>query len=513
MRLFGLRSTLSLILFGFGVVALPLLLALGAGGLYVDRLSEQARTAVYDAVRAIQGSRSLSESLTAMERTARQFVLLNDPALFDVYRESHEDFQQLVVRLARLNPEPAHRAPITRIGEREQALYERLRTFVVPPVTGAGAEPQAVAPAPTAAVEAGEDIAFGPPSQEEVGAVFVELGNLAGQIRANSSELIDREVDVLQRSAATAQQWLFWMAIALIPLTLISSGLFAVLISRPVRQVNRAIRQLGDGQFDRPIAVRGPDDLRAVGERLDWLRRRLIELEEQKTRFLRHVSHELKTPLTAIRESGDLLREEAVGPLNAAQHEIAFILTDSGRRLQGLIEDLIDFSRTQSQRPSLNLETLSAVDLVETVLQNHKPAIRSKRLEVETDAGTCELAADRSKLHTVIDNLISNAIRFSPEGGRLQVATSQTARTAMIEVADEGPGIPAEERDMIFEAFFQGRTQPKGYVKGSGLGLSIAREYVLAHGGRLDVVDGHGRGARLRLMLPRHAVKARIKQE
>jgi len=514
MRLFGPRSTLSLILFGFGVVALPLLLALGAGGFYVDRLSEQARTAVYDAVRAIQGSRSLSESLTAMERTARQFVLLNDPALFDVYRDSHEDFQQLVSRLARLNPEPEHQGPIVRIGEREQALYERLRTFVVPPLTIAGPEPpQTVAPTPTAPVENVEDVAFGPPSQEEVGAVFVELGSLAAQIRANSSELIDREVDVLQRSAASARQWLFWMAIALIPLTLISSGLFTVLISRPVRQVNQAIRQLGDGRFEQPIAVRGPDDLRAVGERLDWLRRRLIELEDQKTRFLRHVSHELKTPLTAIRESGDLLREEAVGPLNAEQREIAFILTDSGRRLQGLIEDLIDFSRTQSQRPSLDPETLSAVELVETVLQNHKPAIRSKELEVETDAGACELDADRNKLHTVIDNLISNAIRFSPQGSRLQVATSQTARTAVIEVADDGPGIPEEERDMIFEAFFQGRTQPKGYLKGSGLGLSIAREYVLAHGGRLEVADSHGRGARLRVTLPRHGARARIEQE
>lgn len=512
MRPFGLRSTLALVLFGFGVVALPLLLALGLGGLYVDRLAEQARTTVYDAVRAVQGGRNLSESLTAMERTARQFVLLNDPALFDVYRENHEDFQSRVSQLARLNPEPEHHEPIRLIGEREQALYERLRTFVVPPLGASGPEPPAaVAPAPTTGPEATQPPAFGPPSQEEVGALFVELGDLAGRIRANSAELIDREVDVLQRSAATAQQWLFWLAIALIPLTLLSSGLFTVLISRPVRQVNRAIRQLGDGEFQRPIRVRGPDDLRAVGERLDWLRRRLIELEDQKTRFLRHVSHELKTPLTAIRESGDLLREETVGPLNAEQREIAGILTDSGRRLQGLIEDLIDFSRTQSQRPRLDLETLSAVELVEAVLQHHKPAIRSKGLAVELDAGRCELEADRGKLQTVIDNLVSNAIRFSPRGGRLGIATAQTARTAIIEVSDEGPGIPEEERDMIFEAFHQGRAQPKGYVKGSGLGLSIAREYVLAHGGRLEAVDGHGRGARLRVTLPRQA--ATIQQE
>lgn len=512
MRLPGLRSTLGLILVGFGVVALPLLLALGFGGVYVDRLSEQARTAVYDAVRAVQSSRSLSESLTAMERTARQFVLLGDPALFDVYRENHEQFQGLVERLARLNPEPAHRQPITAIGERGEALYRRLRSFVVPPLTASGPEPPLVAAPPLPPAQGGEPV-FGPPSQEQLGALFADLRTLADRIRANSSELIDREVDVLQRTAATAQQWLFWMAIALIPLTLVSSGLFTVLISRPVRQVNQAIRQLGDGRFEQPIRVRGPDDLRAVGERLEWLRQRLVELEAQKTRFLRHVSHELKTPLTAIRESGDLLREETVGPLNAEQREIAEILTDSGRRLQGLIEDLIDFSRTQSQRPSLNAESVSADSLVDAVLQDHKPAIRSKALAVELDTGQCELTADRGKLHTVIDNLVSNAVRFSPEGGRLRIATAQTGHTATIEVADEGPGIPEDDRDRIFEAFYQGRTQPRGYVKGSGLGLSIAREYVMAHGGRLEVVEGHARGACLRISLPRQLPAVREQRE
>ncbi|MDZ7810945.1 MAG: histidine kinase dimerization/phospho-acceptor domain-containing protein [Arhodomonas sp.] len=104
----------------------------------------------------------------------------------------------------------------------------------------------------------------------------------------------------------------------------------------------------------------GPQDLQAVGERLEWLRRRLIELEMTKTRFLRHVSHELKTPLTAIRESGQLLGDEVTGPLNAEQREIITILDDSGRRLQTLIEDLLQFARTQFQLPRLALSDISS---------------------------------------------------------------------------------------------------------------------------------------------------------
>ncbi len=475
MRPFQLRSTLSLILFGFGVVALPLFFALGYAGLYVDRLAEQGQTTVYNAARAIQGSRGLSETLTALERTARQYLLLDDPALYSAYVENHEQFQALVERLQRLTPGARHQDVVREIGRREEALFHRLTD---PALRG--------------------DL-----SQDEAAAIFVRLGDLSEAIRRGSSEVIDREVGVMQATASTAQGWLLWMGVALIPLTLISTAIFTVLISRPIRQVDHAIRGLGDGRFETPIRVSGPEDLRALGERLDWLRRRLGELESQKTRFLRHVSHELKTPLTAIRESSDLLGDEIVGPLNPEQREITGILSDSGRKLQTLIEDLLDFSRTQSARPRLALSRVDVCDLVETVLQNHKPLLRAREIEVDSVLGVCEIEGDREKLRTILDNLISNAIKFSPRGGQLTVRALQTRNTAVVDVADEGPGISPEDRDRIFEAFYQGEAQPDGYVKGSGLGLAIAREYALAHEGRIEILEKRGQGARLRVLLPR----------
>src|SRR5881397_2674423 len=116
-------------------------------------------------------------------------------------------------------------------------------------------------------------------------------------------------------------------------------------ISRPIAALDASIRQLGGADFSREITVRGPEDLQSLGERLDWLRRRLTELEAQKNRFLRHISHELKTPLTALREGAELLHDEIGGPLAAQQKRVVAIMRENSLKLQRMIEDLLDYQR------------------------------------------------------------------------------------------------------------------------------------------------------------------------
>ncbi|HYM28768.1 MAG TPA: histidine kinase dimerization/phospho-acceptor domain-containing protein, partial [Steroidobacteraceae bacterium] len=117
------------------------------------------------------------------------------------------------------------------------------------------------------------------------------------------------------------------------------------LIARPIAEIDLAIRQLGDADFERPIRVHGPDDLQSLGERLEWLRRRLIELEAQKNRFLRHLSHDLKTPLAALREGTELLNDQVAGPLAPPQQQVVAIMRDNSVKLQRLIEELLGYQR------------------------------------------------------------------------------------------------------------------------------------------------------------------------
>jgi two-component system, NtrC family, sensor histidine kinase GlrK len=255
--------------------------------------------------------------------------------------------------------------------------------------------------------------------------------------------------------------------------------------------------------------VRGPEDLRYLGRRLDWLRRRLDEFETQKNRFLRHVSHELKTPLTALREGAELLHDEVAGPLAPTQAQVVSIMRDNSVKLQRLIEELLDYQRALHAAASLEVRLIELDELVEDAARPHELAAQAKGLRLSIDAQAATLEADPQKLRSIVDNLISNAIKFTPPGGSVVVRARMLAGEAVIEVQDSGPGVPLEERESIFNLFFRGRTKAAegGRIKGSGLGLAIARELVEAHGGQIAVV-GDGKGGHFRVTLPRRSARA-----
>jgi two-component system sensor histidine kinase GlrK len=468
------KSLPMLILYGFGVVSLPLIGALIYGAVHMERLADQSQDAVHQAVRAIEHSNRVIEQVTGMERLGRQYLVLQDPALLAAYRDKHARFQETVTDLQGLPLDSAQYHLVSELLQAERALYGHIRTARATPA-----------------------------NQEEVATAFGGLTAKAEQLMARSNALINREVDVLRRDAAHDRRVLFWLAASLIPLSLASAAVFTVLIARPIRQVDRAIRGMGQGDFRHPVRVTGPQDLKYVGELMDWLRLRLAELEQEKTRFLRHVSHELKTPLTAIREGSELMDERSVGDLNHEQSEIVRIIRRSAGQLQRLIENLLNFSTVQVGEPDLNLARVDLRALVREVVEAHKPAIMAKKLALETDLDEILLTADEDKLKTVVDNLLSNSIKFSPEGGRLLVTAKRQDGEAVLDVMDSGPGIQGEDSQRVFDAFFQGANQNEGYVKGSGLGLSITREYVTAHEGSIQVVSNDGeQGGHLRVALP-----------
>jgi len=318
----------------------------------------------------------------------------------------------------------------------------------------------------------------------------------------DNRKLVEREVGTMENKGAEVQRSLVVQAMALVPGALIMAGIFTILITRPLRRMDKAIRRLGDGDFSKPAQIVGPRDLEQLGERLDWMRTRLLEVEQEKTRFLQHISHELKTPLTAIREGAELLSEEMVGHLNAQQAEIAAILRDNTLQLQKLIENLLNFDVAISRAFTLHVEPVALRELIYNVLTDHKVAVLARQIVLDVSLQPVEIQGDRAKLCTVVDNLVSNAIKFSPERGRLHVYLESRDGQAIIEVADSGPGIPEEERRRVFDAFYQGSKTANGHVRGTGLGLSIAREYAQAHGGYIEVIDGESAGACLRVVLP-----------
>jgi two-component system sensor histidine kinase GlrK len=184
------------------------------------------------------------------------------------------------------------------------------------------------------------------------------------------------------------------------------------------------------------------------------------------------------------------------------------IMKDNSVKLQRLIEELLDYQRALHAAASLEVRPVSLHGLVHEAAHAHELAAQAKGLRLVIDAEQASVEADPEKLRSIVDNLISNAVKFTPAGGTITVCAREQAGEAVIEVLDTGPGVPVEERESIFNLFFRGQTNGSAVrVKGSGLGLAIARELVEAHGGHIAVVGG-GAGGHFRVTLPRRSARA-----
>ncbi|MHB1173944.1 MAG: HAMP domain-containing sensor histidine kinase [Sulfuriferula sp.] len=331
---------------------------------------------------------------------------------------------------------------------------------------------------------------------------FVPLLDTARTFSSGGYALIEHEVAAMQDMAWHARSIVVWQLLALVPFAILLALGFSILIARPIRQIDAAIRTMGEGELSKAVSVDGPQDLRYLGQRLDWMRRRLLEVEEQKTRFLRHVSHELKTPLTAMREGADLLAEGVAGELTTKQRQIANILYTNSIQLQKRIEDLLNYSALQSGKTALVKRTAALRKIVENVLQDQNLAIMNKDLQVDFICPDLSVECDQQKISIIVDNLVSNAVKFSPYGGHIKINASQVGELVSIDVVDSGPGVEAADHARVFEPFYQGRKAPDMHVQGTGLGLSIAREYARVHGGDIVLLTEAGAGANFCFSLP-----------
>jgi two-component system sensor histidine kinase GlrK len=286
---------------------------------------------------------------------------------------------------------------------------------------------------------------------------------------------------------------------------------FTLGIGRPLRQIDRAIDELGRGAFFRAIRVSGPLDLERLGRQLEWLRQRLLDFAQERNRFLRHMSHELKTPLANIREGTELLMDGAVGPLENAQREVAGILRENGIRLQRMIENLLSFSAWQTNSVGLELSEFRVRPVIKQVIENQQLALLAQRVRLDVRVEDVTLFADRGKLRLILENLLSNAVKYSPRSGTIVVRAHAEGEDFVLEVADTGPGIPAEERASVFDAFYTGRA-PGGNVKGTGIGLSVVLEFVNVHRGNIEIVEGEWNGAHFRIRMPLRATPIAAEQ-
>jgi two-component system, NtrC family, sensor histidine kinase GlrK len=467
------KSLSGLMLIGFTIVAAPLLFAIVNAAVQMNRLSTRSEQLVLDGVRATRNNQRMFEEIGALERTARLYQIVGNADLLDVYARIHGRLIATVNELLGLPLDAQTRDGARALENEAERLHEELKQD-----------------APNSARMA------------ELINTFPQLPDLASNLSNRVSAQIDSELSKLQQATQGAQRNLFWETLLLVPLTLAVVAVFTYLFGRPIRAIDRAISELGRGTFSRPIAIRGPADLERLGTQLEWLRGRLLDLAQEKNRFLRHMSHELKTPLANIREGTELLMDGAVGELQSRQREVTAILRENGMKLQRLIENLLSFSAWQAKSVGLEISEFKLRPLIKSVLENQQLTLVAQRVRLDVHVEDLTTLADRGKVRLILDNLLSNAVKFTPRGGTIAIHVRGERDQLVLDVMDSGPGIPPEDRNRIFEAFYQGKTPQGGHVKGTGIGLSVVTEFVSAHSGSIEILEVKAGGAHFRVRLP-----------
>lgn len=464
------RSLLQLVLLAFLIVMLPLGVLMFQAGQALSELSRLADVSARQAVEETRRARTLSALALEMERSARQYAVLEQESLMDIFAERHAEFSELLAEQRKLLPD----APSVQALGRQLVLLGQL-----PTLEGDALEIWLAL--------------FGPFAQQ------------TEAMRQATNRRIDARIERIRERAEAVQTRLWVQTGALVSASLVLMLLFSWLIIRPVRQLERRILGIGSG-VDGPEArnIQGPAELVRLGERLDWLSSRLGELEAQKQQFLRHMSHELKTPLASVREGSALLADGVAGELTPRQREILTLIDTSSGELQRLIEQLLDYNLLQHHRPA-NPERLDLATLVKTTLAKHRLALEKKGMRVTAFDGPLEWVVDRTATGRIIDNLVSNAIAYGDDGGALEIRAYEARDHLVMEVANSGPPIADEDRQNLFDPFYQGRARRKGPLKGSGIGLSVAADCARLQEGVLQLAEDSRLAVCFRLMLPRRA--------
>jgi len=435
---------------------------------------------------AIEGAKRLVDVLNSQLRTEQRFLVVRDTAFLRDFDEETEEFRRTVAMLLsrEISPEGIallketerlheqyhvlfHDDADLRIASRPELSYELYEKRQAPLVTHMNE-----------AIEAYSGL------QQ----AHVSTGVSESNVRAEQAEAFTQQLVIVA--------------------LLLGLGLAAIAsygILRPLRRLQESITQIGQGNFSAAVDIPAPKDLQDLVQTVKWMGKKLQELDDMKSEFLAHISHELRTPMASIREGTHLLLDEIPGPLSPAQRQTLQIMADSSQRLIHLISTLLDLSKMEAGMMPYQMATTDLRRVAESSVEKVRLLAESRHIQILTEVtnGALWVPADGARMEQVLDNLLSNALKFSPEGGTvsLRMLSNPLEKLVRLSVSDTGPGIPAEELPHIFERFYQGRRQHKTVVAGSGLGLALAKKVVEAHGGRIWVESELGKGATFHVAL------------
>ena len=427
--------------------------------------------------------KTLSDSLLSQSRYEQRFVLTKDEALFEQFLRLNADFKMQLDRALALG-DGAAQSLLQRI-EADYRGYQEMIAGEAGLLRGRKNYPQARY------------------KQEKDAKLDGMLTALEKLRLGQRQETYDRMMQ-LTDAADQARRVSIVIALACLFVIMLLSLVITRSITRPIALLKNRTREIAAGRFDGGLHISSPPELGALAEAFNLMCEKLGEIDRMKADFFSSMSHELRTPLTSIKEGTGLLLDGVGGETTDKQRKLLTILAEESNRLIGVVNSLLDLSKMEAGMLNYQFETVNLDPLIRQAVAEITPLVEAKQivLEAAVDARLPPARLDPERMLQVLRNLLGNAVKFTPKGGRVRVAARCADGRLEVSVQDSGPGIPAESLTAVFEKFRQGNHQGSRTRQGTGLGLAIAKNIVSSHGGEIWAESESGQGSKFFFVLP-----------
>jgi signal transduction histidine kinase len=401
------------------------------------------------------------------------------------------------------SPPPEDRDVLNRIELNARLLSRLLEDEIIPLYDG-----------PTIAIDDEATIETMLPIRARAEGLASDLATDAAELANGTREEIQ---DLIARNAssfASSRALFIGVAAGALILALLLGFVLSWSLIGPIQQIDARLAAIASGNFSGYVDVDNRDELGALGANVNGmneeLRRLYTELEaasRHKSEFLANMSHELRTPLNAIIGFSQVLQDEMVGPVNPKQEEYLDDIISSGNHLLSLINDVLDLSKVEAGQVELDVHPFSLHEALErgVVMVRERATEDGVRVGFTADPEVDVVDGDERRIKQVIFNLLTNAVKFTPAGGEVDVSAIRVNGDVRVSVADTGPGVDPEDHERIFEEFRQTEAGLE-QREGTGLGLALSKRLVELHGGRIWIESEPGQGSTFVFTLPAGAV-------
>lgn len=452
---------------------------------------------------SVENGEKLVDSLLEQVRNEKKYIITNDDAFLDLFDKKKREFLDRLKFMEESTDNREKKVFINQIKE----SHNKYLSMVSKEIVLVGSE--GVIP-PDSRYE------------EEMKKTLDQLTESINKLTLALQTGLIRKIELFQKIGSKSAK----VSLIIILFAVLFGVIFAYFFTRsvcsPIKILKDATDRIADGDLDYRIEVTSNDEIGTLGTAFNQMCNKLKEMDQMKSEFVSNISHNLKTPLTAIREANDLLLEKIAGPISEPQIKLLTIIKEEAHQLTMMINDLLDISRVEAGLMRYNFQSSDIYDVIRKSTDEIRFLAENKNILIKCENGDSipKILLDRDKIAQVMDNLLSNAIKFTLPGGtvtikanvveshdvtqffREQNRLNNVHSFVKVSISDTGIGIPPECHKKIFDKFQQVNNKGKGGIKGTGLGLSIAKHIVLDHGGDIGVETNVGKGSTFLFTLP-----------